>query len=474
LSKEDYDIHRQKMIDKDRSTRFTKDVQILSVKEQRVEKRLMEMRDEIVQGDHSPLLLGFFDGKEIIQNSELHKFFKAMPKGGHLHVHIEASVAMETFMNFTKRDFVYYNMKENSLVTAPNGLDTPGFEKCNDLRLNWTQEGTFDEYLIGKLLLHADEIKSKESTTIWDSFQYKFMLNDAVIHYHEFYREGLLAYYRQAKSEGVRIVELRHASGIIFDDNHNYLSYKEEFEMYQSVIDEIHLEDPDFELRVIVVGFKVLGKEFVVKQLESYQFALRNGFDFVTGFDLVNQEDVTDPIYEFVDDMLAAKDGFSNFNFYFHAGESANTTNENLYDAILLGSKRIGHGINIAFHPHLLDLVVERNIGYEICPISNFILGYTLDMRWHPVRYLMSKGVAVTISSDDPVFWDYQGIDLDFTYAFLAWQLDLKDVKQLAINSIKQSSVSESAKKRILKLFYLDWNKFIDQALHSDYMGLDH
>lgn len=83
-------------------------------------------------------------------------------------------------------------------------------------------------------------------------------------------------------------------------------------------------------------------------------------------------------------------------------------------------------------------------------------------MRWHPVRLMMAHGVEVTISSDDPTFWDYQGISLDFTYAFLAWQLDLKDVKQLAINSIKQSSVNTPAKERLLKKFHNDWNAYIN------------
>ena len=60
------------------------------------------------------------------------------------------------------------------------------------------------------------------------------------------------------------------------------------------------------------------------------------------------------------------------------------------------------------------------------------ILSYTLDMRWHPIRYLMANGVGVTLSSDDPSFWGYDKLSLDFAYAVVGWQLDLKDIKQLA------------------------------------------
>mmetsp|Transcript_26888 Transcript_26888/g.23737 ORF Transcript_26888/g.23737 Transcript_26888/m.23737 type:complete len:378 (-) Transcript_26888:44-1177(-) len=374
---------------------------------------------------------------------------------------------MNTFIGFTYVDYVYYNMETNELKTAPKGVSDSGFVKCNELRKNWNQETSFDEYLIASLYLQAAEIESQESHEIWKGFQNKFTLNDAVIHYYKFYREALIAYYKQAVSEGVSIIELRHASGILFDDDHKFLSLKEEYDLYQSVIDEIKEETPHFELKLIVVAFKLAGREHFKFQLESYQYAMDKGYDFITGFDLVNEEDYSDAIYEYVEDMLLAKEKYPDFNFFFHSGETSSRSNENLYDAILLGTKRIGHGIGLVLHPHLVDLVRERQIGYEICPISNFILGYTLDMRWHPARQLMAQGVPVTISSDDPTFWKYQGISLDFTYAYLAWQLDLKDVKQLAINSIKHSSVQENLKPNLFKKFEEDWSKWIKETLKS-------
>lgn len=156
-----------------------------------------------------------------------------------------------------------------------------------------------------------------------------------------------------------------------------------------------------------------------------------------------------------------------NFNLFLHSGESTDRFNENLYDAILLNTKRIGHGFGLVHHPGLIDTVVEKDIGVEVCPISNFVLGYTLDLRWHPIRNLMRKGVAVTISSDDPTFWDYDNLSLDFTYGFLAWQLDLKDVKQLAINSIKQSSIQNELKPAIFEKFNKNWEEFIKSTLAS-------
>lgn len=68
------------------------------------------------------------------------------------------------------------------------------------------------------------------------------------------------------------------------------------------------------------------------------------------------------------------------------AGESTHRKNENLYDAVLMGSKRIGHGFNLAMHPHLQTLVKQNKTCIECCPISNVILGYVKDIKTHPVR----------------------------------------------------------------------------------------
>jgi adenosine deaminase CECR1 len=71
----------------------------------------------------------------------------------------------------------------------------------------------------------------------------------------------------------------------------------------------------------------------------------------------------------------------------------------------------------------------DKGICIECCPLSNFVLGYTKDLRQHPVSYLLRRGVPVSISSDDPGLFGYEGVTLDYAYAAGAWQLNLRDLK---------------------------------------------
>jgi len=58
---------------------------------------------------------------------------------------------------------------------------------------------------------------------------------------------------------------------------------------------------------------------------------------------------------------------------------------DNLYDALLLGTKRIGHGFSLVKHPKLMSICRERDIALEVCPISNEIL-----VRWHLLHAFLS------------------------------------------------------------------------------------
>lgn len=85
------------------------------------------------------------------------------------------------------------------------------------------------------------------------------------------------------------------------------------------------------------------------------------------------------------------------------------------------------------------------------------VLGYTFDLRNHPIRDLTYKGLQWTISSDDPGFFDYEGVTLDYAYLAIAWELTLRDLKKVSLNGIKYSSVSDKKKEELYKIFPGKW-----------------
>ena len=94
------------------------------------------------------------------------------------------------------------------------------------------------------------------------------------------------------------------------------------------------------------------------------------------------------------------------------------------------------------------------------------VLGYTYDLRTHPMSYMLSNGVQASISSDDPGFFGYEGVTLDWVYATGAWSLDIRDLKKLALNGIDFSSVDEAKKKELRENhFTKEWDKWIKSVL---------
>ena len=139
--------------------------------------------------------------------------------------------------------------------------------------------------------------------------------------------------------------------------------------------------------------------------------------------------------------------------------------NDNLFDAVLLGSKRIGHGFNLFRYPILMNMVKKQNICIEVNPISNQVLGYVRDLRLHPAYGYMRDGVNISISSDDPLIFDYEGLSYDYWHIFMAWQLDLKDLKKLSLNGILYSSMTTEEKDKAIKNWESRWHEFVLESL---------
>jgi adenosine deaminase CECR1 len=266
-------------------------------------------------------------------------------------------------------------------------------------------------------------------------------------------------------------VELRHIAGLLFDDDRVQVPLEEELSIFQQVLDKVRLDlkildEKRFTLRLIITGLKIIGRSHVLKMIDTVVDG-RSYSNLIAGFDMVNHEDVTPPILNFVPEILdgQSRDAKS-LPCFFHCGETHDRFNENLFDAVLLGSKRLGHGFQLFLHPSLQQEVKERGICIEVCPVSNLLLGYTIDLRCHPVRFMLHKGLQASISSDDPGFFGYEGVTMDYLMAYIAWDLNIRDIKKLSLNGIEYANI-DTEHKTYLKdeIFSKEWKEFVQNII---------
>lgn len=255
--------------------------------------------------------------------------------------------------------------------------------------------------------------------------------------------------------DNVYLIEFRHSFGSIFNDDSKILELEEEIDFLNLIVSKIQDIYPKMTVKFIVQSMKKT-KQVVIDNLNLYEKILTLSPEFVVGFDTVGEEDTSFSLSHFSESL-----NNHSRNLILHAGESESRYNYNLFDAVSLNPIRIGHALGLAMHSSLISQIRKNDIGIELCPISNFVLGYIHDLRWHPGRMLMSQGLGLTLNSDGPTFWGVEDLSLEYVYAFLSWELNLKEVKQFALNAIKYSSLTQLEKIRHYENFYEDWHNFI-------------
>ena len=130
-----------------------------------------------------------------------------------------------------------------------------------------------------------------------------------------------------------------------------------------------------------------------------------------------------------------------------HAGET--TGPEAIWEALSIGSERIGHALSAIDDPTLLDELNSRNIALELNPTSNIRTRVCPSFAAHPLRRYFDQGLLVTLNSDDPAFF---GSDVANEYLLAHTQQGFTrdELRQLAANSFRASFLPEAEKSQWL------------------------
>ncbi|MDQ3021338.1 MAG: hypothetical protein M3R36_12325 [Bacteroidota bacterium] len=401
----------------------------LSKNEMKVSKYLTSLQKSFIAitGKDFPPSNFFYEGKNMIDTSLLYKIFRKMPKGALLHLHPTAGGSAE----WVVKNLSYMN--DCYMYTSDDGKETYGsmlFFHPDSVPAGWKSlkilrdnNSITDDTLIQ--MLSFDE-SDKGNKKIWTDFENIFN-RVGLIEYEPAFRMFTRALFDSVLADGQQYIELRTGLGGVYDLTGKRYSPEECLLIYKEIIEEVKKIHSQFNAKIIFSDFRGSSKERVMK-------------------------------------AIAKKEGYD-LPYYFHDGESTLPSNNNLVDAVMLNTRRIGHGINLFRFPLLELAVKKKQIALEVCPLSNQILGYTPDLRMHPASGYIKRNIPITLNTDDPQIFNYNGLTYDFWSAFMAWELDLKTIKKLALNSIVYSGMNKKEKKEALRYFKGKWDEFIVELI---------
>lgn len=318
----------------------------------------------------------------------------------------------------------------------------------------------------------------KTSKQAWAKFLSTFQVISGFIRNEAILKDYIIESFQTYINDGVSYVEPRinfFLSSYIDGTGYTTLNNTDLCNTFENALKEVQSKLPagrTFDAKIIYSTVRIIDNERLRWYVEE-ALSLKQQFPHLfVGFDLVGHEDPGKTLLEYAPELLRFKERVIalglDFPLVLHAGETTSDgdeTDNNLYDAIILGTKRIGHGFSLIKHPHLIDLVKERNICIENCPISNQILRFANSTAVHPVLPLLARSVPVAISNDDPTQFDNAGVTPDFYQLLSASDhITLSSLGVLARNSITYSLMGDAQKAAALQQWDSDWVAFVDKV----------
>ncbi|KAK2741926.1 hypothetical protein FQN57_005485 [Myotisia sp. PD_48] len=300
---------------------------------------------------------------------------------------------------------------------------------------------------------------------IWRTMAAAFPILGSLLAYEPIYRIFLQKLFRTLIDDGVQWVEIRDVfqggylrEGQNYQWDHDYLNkvkaFGEEVEKFKAT----PYGSKFWGARLIWTALRGGPSEDIVESMEQCIKAKKAYPDIIAGFDLVGQEDLGKTHKELGAEIIWFRELCDNegleIPFFFHAGEclgDGDATDQNLFDAILFGTRRLGHGFSLYKHPELIEIVKQKRILVESCPISNEVLRLTATVLAHPLPSLLARGVPASLSNDDPALLGQgtSGMSHDFWEALQAWDnLGLAGLGSLAENSVRWAAYEDQSEHK--------------------------
>lgn len=427
-----------------------------------------------------------------MESTNLWKIVERMPKGSLLHAHMDAMFDTDCLIDLAFSTPGIHMSASKPLLT-PKDYEAAPFtfqfssrskEESQDRPSIWSEtyessslipiqtaaasfprngESGFRDWLKSRCMIMPEHSYQHHHgvDAIWAIFARTFPVINSILTYEPIFRACFRRMLGQLATDGIRYVEFRIA--FVFQwrkEGHDNPEdgYGDFCRVVEEEVEAFKATDKGknfYEARIIWTTLRRLPNKDIVENMKQC-IATKQAFpDLICGFDVVGQEDAGRTLVDLVPSLFwfrkqCAQEGVD-IPFFFHAGEclgDGDSTDYNLFDAILLGTRRIGHGFSLYKHPLLIDLVKEKKIMVECCPISNEILRLASSIKSHPLPALLARGVPVSLCNDDPAILGHgrNGLTHDFWQALQGLQnVDLAGLAMMVQNSIRWSCYEDQS-----------------------------
>lgn len=406
----------------------------------------------------------FEDLKAQSTPQQLYTFLYALPKGGDLHNHLMGAARSEWLwaaaLEQEKRGYVYYtkvriqNCREygnNEFGPAPylllfrniQGSDYNALESCEKSEYKRLQDLDDRERAAWLSSLRLDEPGEGRD----EFFEAQWRRIDALTHNPYLVSEILYRNMEAFGKEGLVYLETQTGVDGFRKPDGSAFTRDEVMAIYRDRLNSREAKATGVEVRFQNALLR-FGPNAEDRLRELY--AINDKYrDLYVGINMVGREDNGKgyPL-RFLPVLRELRHRYPDINLSIHAGET-DEPDHHIRDTLLLGAKRIGHGVNLIRDPE--TLVAMRNGPYlvEINLISNLMLEYVSNFSQHPFPEYLRIGVPVALSTDDRGMWDSDMTD-EYYVAVHEFNLSWEELVTVGRNSLKFSFLDEPTKERLL------------------------
>ncbi|XP_068611400.1 adenosine deaminase 2-A [Brachionichthys hirsutus] len=446
--------------------------------EQKLDADLRQLKQDEMSGAQFPPAMHFFKAKPLIHKSSIFQVLKKMPKGAALHIHSSALVSVDWLVqNVTYRPncYICFTWDNSIRFLFSNSRPFPQlncfyWQLLETLRATMEDPEEFDDSLIRHLTLFTEDPEGDypSQDIVWQRFEQAFNKAAGLITHAPVLKDYFYQGLTELHLDNIMYLELRSGLSQTYELDGTVHDKSFYVKMFQEVTENFKADHPDFLGARIIYSVNRALSLSDVKAAVKGAIQLQKDFpDVVAGFDLVGREDSGNSLWNFREALSLPAELGVTLPYFFHAGETdeeGTKTDQNVLDALLFNTTRIGHGYALVHHPVAKELSRTRNVALELCPISNQVLKLVSDLRNHPAAVLMSEGHPMVISSDDPSLFGTTGLSYDFYEAFVGiggLKANLGTLKELAVNSISYSSLPADLKNVAYAMWQKKWDAFI-------------